>query len=87
MARPKGVLTLAILEKAIRELKKSQEKNEIVGFKVNPADLESIKMGTGCIWAIDDNRFFVTPPYNGVILKPDCNVPPGYPVAIRREDS
>ncbi len=82
----KTELTLEILDKAIEQIKGSDFENEIIGFKLNPADLRAIKSKTAFIWAVERNRFFITPPYKGVFLESDVNVPPGYPEAIHRKE-
>ena len=78
------VLTLEILEGAIRQIEKSEYHNEIIGFKLNPVDYEAIRMGTESIFVITNNKMILQPPYKGLKLELDVNVPPGYPEPIRR---
>lgn len=80
-------LTLEILDKAIREVEKSNYRNEVIGFKLNPIDLRAIKAEKESIFVITNNKMILQPPYKGLRLEPDVNVPPGYPEPIRREQA
>jgi len=79
-------LTLEILDEAIKQIEVDDFQNEIIGFKLNPSDIRDIKDKTAVIWAVERHRFFITPPYRGVFLESDENVPAGYPQAILRKE-
>ena len=77
-------LTLEMLDEAISLINKYQEDNEIIGFRLHPDDLSSIKTKTVTLFCVSNNMFTLTPPYMGMMLISDINVPPGYPEPIRR---
>ena len=77
-------LTLEMLDEAISLINKYQEDNEIIGFRLHPDDLSSIKTKTVTLFCVSNNKFTITPPYMGMMLISDENVPPGYPEPIRR---
>ena len=80
-------LTLEILDEAISEIGKFDYQNEIIGFKLNPVDYEAIRMETKSIFVITNHKMILQPPYKGLRLEPETNVPPGYPEPIKRGGS
>ena len=78
-------LTLEILDKAIRQLEKFDYQNEIIGFKLHPSDYEAIRMETASIFVITNHKMILQPPYQGLRLESDVNVPLGYPEPITRD--
>ena len=77
-------LTLEMLDEAISLINKYQEDNEIIGFRLHPDDMRGIKEKTLAIFCVRNNKLTMTPPYMGMMLISDINVPPGYPEPIRR---
>jgi len=86
MINKQGVLTIDILNKAIDNIKRFEFNNEVVGFKINPADLREIKEGMMEFCGVVNNALVVIPPYQGLRLEPDINQPRGYVHPIRRNN-
>lgn len=79
-------LTLEILDKALEQFGQFDYENEVIGFKLNPSDHRAIEDRLASISVVTNNKWIVQPPYKGLILEPDVNVPPGYPQPIRRSE-
>ena len=79
-----GVLTIDILNKAIDLIKKDELENEVIGFKVNPADLGEIGDGTMLLSGVVNDSLFMIPPYRGLMLEADVNQPRGFVKVIRK---
>ena len=77
-------LTLEILDEAIKLIDQYKAERDIIGYYVNPVDMEKIKKGLTSIIGADENKIFMAPPYNGVFLKESAVVPGGHPLIVRR---
>jgi len=77
-------LTLEIFNEAISQIKKFEEDREIIGFRLHPDDLRSIKEKTATLYCVSNNKLTITPLYMGMKLVSDDNIPPGYPEPIRK---
>lgn len=87
MPEEKGELTLEILDAAIKQIEKYDCDHEIIGFKLNPSDYNEVKEKTKSIFVITNNKMILQPPYTGLRLEPDVNIPPGYPEPIRKSNA
>jgi len=80
-----GILTLDILEEAVSSIRKIECDNEVIGFKIHPADFGEIKARTMCFCGVVNESLVMIPPYQGLRLELDVNQPRGYVKAIRRQ--
>ena len=79
-------LTLEILDEAIKQIEEMEYKTEIIGFRLNPEDYRAIKAETKYIIVMTNGKLIQQPPYKVLELVSNSDVPPGYPVPIRRND-
>ena len=79
-------LTLEILEKAVKQLKQHKREHEIIGYYVNPLDMDNIKKGLASIYGADETKVFVIPPYGGVFLRESFALSVGQVAIVRRLD-
>ena len=80
-----GELTLKILDEAISQIERFEADTEIIGFRLHPEDLRSIREKTAALYCVSNNKFTITPPYKGMKLVPDDTIPPGYPEPLRKK--
>ena len=78
------VLTLEILDKAIEQVKRYEADHKIIGYRLNPLDFQDIKARTKVLLSVGDGEITMTPPYRGLILISDKDVPPGYPYPVKK---
>ena len=67
-------LTLEILDEAIEKIRALEKDNEIIGFKINPADLRDIEMNTSRLVVLGNNNLMMVPPYKGLMLVADTSI-------------
>jgi len=72
------------LNEVIDRIKTLNCDSEVVGFKVNPADLEEIRNGMKQYCGVVNESLVIIPPYQGLRLESDINQPRGYVKPIRR---
>ena len=82
--KTKGVLTIDILNKTIDSIRQFKCDNEVVGFKVNPADLRDIRSGNKAYCGVVNDCLIVIPPYQGLRLVSDIYQCRGYVKPIKR---
>ncbi len=82
-----GVLTLDILNESIDKIRAIECDSEVVGFKLNPADLREIRGRTMSYCGFVNNSLLRIPLYQGLRLESDVNQPRGYVNPIRRNNA
>jgi hypothetical protein len=75
--------TLEILHKAMEQIERCEADHEIIGFRLHPSDLWGIRTGAQWLFCTDNKKMTITPPYQGLRLVSDADIPPGYPQPIR----
>jgi len=79
-------ITLDTLRDAISQLKEFDHGNEVIGFILNPIDIEGIRNGTTQYTGIVNDNLLLIPPYQGMPIYSDEGQPIGYVRYVRRKD-
>ena len=79
-------MTLEILDEAIRKVRAFEVENEVIGFKINPADLREIENGTMMYCGVVNDSIIMIPPYQGFRLESDVTQPRGCVKPMRKSD-